>query len=431
MSADHLNSLNAQLSRFSKSAPYELSVASLIQDKSESLEELSQSIWNNPELSYQEFQAVKIITAYLESNGYPVIRNYGNLETSFLAEFQTRQFDAERHATVAVLLEYDALPEIGHACGHNLITETGLAAFLGVCHALKGSDLQGRVVCIGCPAEEGGAGKVKLIDAGAFQNVDFALMAHPAPVDIVELDILAITRLEVEFFGKAAHASCGPWEGVNALDAAVTAYNNIAMLRQRLKVGNQIHVTIVDGGAKPNIIPEYTKCSYLLRAPTTNDMKTLQKNVMACFTAAATATGCRLQAEFKEPACGALMINKTMLSVYKHYGQKHGMSFPPARPSYGSTDMGNVSTLIPSIHPAYAIGAPIMIHTREFQAIAGTLEAHRCARRAGLALAMTVLELLANPDMQLSVRQEFTERRKTFVGVDVETSSAKGDFTIY
>ncbi|XP_055354510.1 xaa-Arg dipeptidase-like [Paramacrobiotus metropolitanus] len=416
---------------YSASAPYESVVKAFIEDKSASLDDISLAIWNHPEVAFEEFYAAKTITVFLEQEGYAVTRNYCNLETSFLAEFQTAKFDGKVHATVAVLLEYDALPEIGHACGHNLITEAGLAAFLGVRHVLENSDIQGRVVCMGTPAEEIFSGKSKLIDAGAFSNVDFALMAHPSPIDILEMETLAVNRLEVEFFGKAAHASCGPWEGINALDAAVAAYNNISMLRQRLRAGNQVHVNVVDGGAKPNIIPDYTKCSYFLRAPTTVDMKTLQKQVMACFAAAATATGCRFQTEAKDPACGALMLNKTMLSLYKHYAVKNGMDYRPSRPCYGSTDMGDVSAVVPSIHPAFAIGETVMVHTKEFQALAGTPFAHQCTRRAGLVMAMTVLEVLANPDLQCTIRNEFIERRKTFIGIDVESSTARGDFTVY
>ncbi|XP_055341901.1 peptidase M20 domain-containing protein 2-like [Paramacrobiotus metropolitanus] len=415
---------------FPDSAPFESTVRACIEQHAASLDQLSLAIWERPELCFQEFFAVQTITAYLEQAGHRVTRNFCNLETSFLAEFQTEGFDASaQHPAIAVLLEYDALPEMGHACGHNLITEAGLAAYLAVCEALRSSNLQAKILCMGAPAEEGGGGKVKLVEAGAFRDIDFAMMVHPSPIDIVEVAILGITRLDVEFFGKAAHASCGPWEGINALDAAVAAYNNIAMLRQRLKAGNQIHIVVLNGGAKPNIIPDYTKCQYIIRAPTTAAMEILKKNVMACLKAAATATGCRLEAQFGDPQYEPLMLNGTMLSVYRHYGQKNGMFFPVMRPSYGSTDMGNVSTAIPSIHPAFAVGELHMIHTKEFQVVSGKPEALKRARRAGLTMAMTTLELIANPQLRKKARQEFEETRMGFVGNDVESSTAKGDFS--
>ncbi|GAU96251.1 hypothetical protein RvY_07722 [Ramazzottius varieornatus] len=393
-------------------------VEQVLRQHAERLSELSQSIWEKPELAFKEFHACGLLTSYLKKEGYAVQTSYGGLETAFLGTYETSSFDSSKHPTVAVLCEYDALPEIGHACGHNLIAEAGLGTFIAVCEVLKTSDIQGRVYCMGTPAEEAGSGKVQLLNAGAFKGVDFAMMIHPCPVDILEPAILGVVGLKVEFHGKSAHASCGPWEAVNALDAAVAAYNNISMLRQQLEPACQVHMTIMNGGVKPNIIPDYSLSEYYIRAPTEAHMKDLKKRVFNCLEAAALATGCKSNINFTETETKGLMSNQTMLSVYGHYGKKHGMFFPPMRPTYGSTDMGNVSVEVPSIHPAFGVGAPgmEMIHTRAFQTLTGRPEAHKAAQRGALAMSMTALNLLIDPDFRHKVRKEFELSKQTFVG---------------
>ncbi|OQV21447.1 Peptidase M20 domain-containing protein 2 [Hypsibius exemplaris] len=389
-----------------------------LEDHADRLAELSQSIWENPELSFQETHAVKLLTDYLEKEGYKVTRPYGGLETSFLGEFQTKGYDRNLgHPTVAVMCEYDALPEIGHACGHNLIAEAGLGTFIAVCQALKANEgIEGKVLCMGSPAEEGGAGKVVLIKAGAFKDVDFAMMVHPAPIDILELAILGVDQCQVDFYGKESHASVHPWDGINALDAAMAAYNNVSMLRQQLPVAHQIQMIIVHGGDSSNVIPKHTTSTYAVRAPSLAGMELLRRKLIACLEAAALATECRLEYKFDEHPYGPLLLNKTMLSVYHHYGRKHGMFFPVIRPSYGSTDMGDVSTVVPSIHPAFAAGGLTMIHTEEFAVLAGKPGAHKLARRAAMAMAMTTLELMVSAKFRRTVREEFDSSLPTFTG---------------
>ncbi|XP_055341476.1 peptidase M20 domain-containing protein 2-like [Paramacrobiotus metropolitanus] len=400
---------------------FESAVQQSLQAHFNDLSAISQEIWSHPETGYQEHHAVQQLTDYMEKIGYQVTRKFCDIETSFLGEYQTPGFDAAKHPTVAVLCEYDALPDIGHGCGHNLIAIVGLGAFLAAAEVLKaaGSAAQGRIVCMGAPAEELGGGKVLLLESGAFKGVDYALMSHPAPVDVLEPSILSIDHCQAEFYGKAAHASCGPWEGVNALDAVIAAYNNVSMLRQQLKPGHQIHMIIKNGGAKPNIIPEYTKAEIYIRAPTSADVDELRTRVAACMHAGAEATGCRVECGLNDLSYSGLMSNQKLLSIYKHFGEKNGMRFmilPPG--AYGSTDMGNVSTTIPSIHPGFCIGDPhcTMIHTREFRDSVGKPVANHFAMKSAAALALTALELFSNPDFRKDVQTEFDQRRPVFMG---------------
>ncbi|GAU96252.1 hypothetical protein RvY_07723 [Ramazzottius varieornatus] len=392
-------------------------VQSMLEDHAERLAVLATEIWKNPELNYKEVIAAKLLTDYLKENGHNTTQPYGGLQTAFLAQYQTANFDASKHPTVAVLCEYDALPEIGHACGHNLIAEAGIGTFIAATKALENSNLQGRVRVVGSPAEEGGGGKVRLLHAGAFEDVDFAMMVHPSPLDILHPPILAIDHGIAEFHGRASHASLGPSEGLNALDAVVQAYNNLAMLRQQLKPKQQLHMIIAHGGDRPNVIPSYTRMEYHIRAPTQKDIQQVRAKVALCFQAAALATGCQLEQTLDGDSYSALMSNHTMLSVFKHYQEKQGTKFPPIPDlAGGSTDMGDVSINIPSIHPGIFVGKPIMIHTKEFQMLAGTPEAHGYVRKAAASMAMLTLELLANPLLREKVRAEFAASKLTFVG---------------
>ncbi|OQV25589.1 putative Peptidase M20 domain-containing protein 2 [Hypsibius exemplaris] len=202
----------------------------------DSLNDISQKIWREPELYFQEKFAHNLLTDFLERNGFTVVRGYKNIATAFRAEFQSPNYDRLLHPTIAVLCEYDALPEIGHACGHNLIAEAGIATGLALrdvltSHADTAQAVDGKLVILGTPAEEQGGGKVILINEGAFLDIDFAMMVHPFVRNDLEPVILGIEACRVEFRGKAAHAACGPWEAVNALDAAVSLYQNVALFR--------------------------------------------------------------------------------------------------------------------------------------------------------------------------------------------------------
>lgn len=254
----------------------------------------------NPELCFKEFTAHETLTSYLESLGFSVKRSTYDLETSFEATF------GEGGRQVVFCCEYDALPGIGHACGHNLIATSSMAAFIGTAHAMAELKIPGRLRILGTPAEEGGGGKAVLIDNGAFtptEDVAAAIMAHPMAEHafgteegtcsgVAALTLIASHKFRVEFWGKPAHAAAEPWSGVNALDAAVAAYNNAAVLRQQLHPDERVHTVILEGGTASNIIPGYTRMDWGVRAPTFNRSEKAFEKVKNCIEAAALATGC-------------------------------------------------------------------------------------------------------------------------------------------
>ncbi|OWA52312.1 Peptidase M20 domain-containing protein 2 [Hypsibius exemplaris] len=279
--------------------------------------------------------------------------------------------------------------------------------------------IEGRVVVMGTPAEEGGGGKVMLINEGAFKDIDFAMMVHPWGHNDLEPVVLGIDRCVVEYHGKAAHASCGPWEGVNALDAAVAVYQNVAMYRQQMKPNWRVHGIIVNGGAKPNIIPDLTVSNYYIRAQTQTDLACLKERILAIFSAAAKATGCTMKVEWEPNPYAGMMHSSTMSQLYKKFSAADDVVFPDQVPSFsGSTDMGNVSLEVPSIHPGFFIGKPFMIHTRDFEKLLKTArpEAQKYTLIAAKSMALTCVELFTKPEVREQARKEFEEKKKLFAG---------------
>ena len=296
---------------------------SAIDSISPQLRELSQSIHSHPELCYEEVYAHDTITSFLETQGFTVKRHTYGLKTSFETEVIVGghaggkvQGKGNKVPLIIYCAEYDALPNIGHACGHNLIAISSVGAFVGAVRALEASGTPGKVRLLGTPAEEGGGGKCKLIDAGAFKGssegddggddseVAAAIMAHPVASGwladnglsgIAGPLFIASHKLRVEYRGRTAHAAGEPWNGVNALDAAVAAYNNISLMRQQIRPDDRIHGVIEDGGTVPNIIPEYTRMNWYIRSPSMTRADKLLERTKACFEAAAAATGCELK----------------------------------------------------------------------------------------------------------------------------------------
>ncbi len=262
------------------------------------LRTLNHTIHSNPELAYKEFQSVATISTFLKKEGFSVAEKTYGLDTSFTCETGTNG------PLVIICAEYDALPGIGHACGHNLIATSSIAAFLGASAALKASALPGRIRLLGTPAEEGGGGKVKLIEAGAFtEPIVAAIMAHPVTAHqfrggytgLAGLKFIASHKFRVEYRGKAAHAAGEPWNGVNALDAAVAAYNNVSMLRQAMRPNERVHGVIEEGGTVPNVVTAYSRMNWYVRAPDMEHADKLLAKVKKCCEAAAVATGCEME----------------------------------------------------------------------------------------------------------------------------------------
>ncbi|KAI8663076.1 hypothetical protein LRP88_07280 [Fusarium phalaenopsidis] len=376
------------------------------------LRHISKTIHDNPELGYKEFTAHKVITAFLEKQGFAVTRHAYGLETSFEAEY------GSGGRLVVFCAEIDALPEIGHACGHNLIATSSIAGFVGLVGAIKASPIKGRVRILGTPAEEGGAGKVKLLEAGAFNNVDSAIMMHPTadhafPEGIRALagvKFIASLKLKVEFRGHTAHAGGEPWKGLNALDAAVQSYNNISMLRQQVRPDERIHGVIEDGGTVPNVIPEYSRVNYYIRSPTIKGGRELLDRVKNCFEAAAKATGCELN-YIEAPAYTELRINDTLSYEFAKIMGTLGEKVIPRsdEPFTFSTDMGNVSFAVPSFHGAFGIPAPkdAMPHQAKFAQASGTEVAVDIALSCAHGMALLGWRVLTDDEFAAGAWKDF------------------------
>ncbi|XP_020906470.1 peptidase M20 domain-containing protein 2 [Exaiptasia diaphana] len=257
-----------------------------IDKHADELNEINRKIWGNPELLFEEKLAHQILTDYLDKQNFEVSRHC-TMETAFRASS-----GGEQGPCIGVISEYDALPEVGHACGHNLIAESGVAAGLGIKAALEATNNKlGKVVVLGTPAEEGGGGKVIMNEKGCFKDIDFCMMVHPTPVDSTMPSVLANNTLKATFKGQSSHAAAFPWEGVNALDAAVAAYSSISMLRQQMKPTWRVHGVFTEGGVKPNIIPDRACLKYYYRATSDEEMDHLKQKLISCFEGAATSTG--------------------------------------------------------------------------------------------------------------------------------------------
>jgi amidohydrolase len=368
------------------------------------LESLSRRIHDHPELGYQEVKAAGWLSEFLERQGFKVERGVAGVDTAFRGTIDTGD-----GPTIAILCEYDALPGIGHACGHNVIATAGAGAGAALA-TLRNHLPKGRLQVIGTPAEEGGGGKVKLIRGGVFKTVDAAMMIHGFDRWIMHQDLLGIVRCRFEFTGKAAHASADPWEGVNALDAVIQTFNNVSMLRQQVRPEARIHGIVNEGGAAANIIPEFASATFYVRAAEIDYMWALQKRVIACAEGAAGATGCILKVvEQRDNAYEPMKRNATLLELFRANARTFGVvESPESRERMGSSDIGNVSQVIPAIQPMVQIapeGTPI--HSRAFAEAAVKPLARDGMLKAAKIMAMTTCDLLANPALVKEARREF------------------------
>lgn len=326
------------------------------------LVELSHKIHANPELAFQEYNAAKWTAHMLESQGYSVSRNVANMETAFVATIGR----GDLH--VAICAEYDALPDIGHACGHNIIAAAAIGA--GLLLAPIADELGLRVSVMGTPAEEGGGGKINMLKAGLFEDIDFAMMVHPSPGELDRMPCVAAQHLEIEFSGKEAHAAAFPELGINALDAMTISQVAIGLMRQSMRKGEMVHGIISHGGDAPNIIPARVSGAYIARANTLRDLTKLIPRVKACFEGGAIATGAHLNFLGRYDPYSEFITDETLATVYREESIK--ISRPVSmdtgdNPLRASTDMANVSMSIPSIHPLLGIeSAPAVNHQPEF-----------------------------------------------------------------
>ncbi|XP_033739662.1 peptidase M20 domain-containing protein 2-like [Pecten maximus] len=375
------------------------------------LNNISQELWKNPELNYNEHHAHTILTDFLENQGFHVERKY-KLDTAFRATFG----DDSAGPHVAVLCEYDALPEIGHACGHNLIAEVGVAAGVGIKAVMETSGQPiGKLCVLGTPAEEGGNGKGHLLKSGAFTEFDVVMMSHPFPYDDARpQNLISVDMVTVTYKGKASHAAAFPWEGINALDAAVTCYQTVSCMRQQMKPTWRAHGIITKGGVRPNIIPEEASLEYYIRAPNRAELNVLREKIIGCFESAATATGCKVEYDFSDMPYLNVISNQALASSFETNAKILGLDFkkhglPTDNIPLGSTDMGNVSYVVPSIHPFFYIGTDEVNHTRGFTGATGAAAAQPYTILQGKAMAMTAIDVFTNKDLLPRIKTEFDD----------------------
>ncbi|MBI2912556.1 MAG: M20 family metallopeptidase [Chloroflexi bacterium] len=375
-----------------------------IDRRRDELIQLSLRLHANPEIAFQEEKAAAWLSDYLEASGFSVERGICQIPTAFRASYGSGE------PRVAFLAEYDALPGVGHGCGHNIIGTASTAAGLAAKPIVD--ETGGTVLVIGTPAEEAAGGKVYMAARGAFDGLTCAMLAHPGNRDVAISYALACLELEVEFHGKAAHAAARPEAGVNALDAMVAAFANIGLLRQQLRDSARVHGIITDGGQAVNVIPHHTAASLLIRAEDDQYLdEALKAKVLACFQGAAEATGCRLEHRWgEESRYKAMRSNLALAETYKANIEALGRTVVEAesRRSMGSTDMGNVSAIVPAIHPTIAVAPPdVPIHTVEFREFAASEAGHQGLLDSAKALAMTAVDVLADGDLRRRMREEF------------------------
>ncbi|KAJ5980086.1 hypothetical protein N7481_007384 [Penicillium waksmanii] len=392
-------------------------ISRVIDSYSSQLWDINQKIHQNPELGYQEKLAHDNITSMLEDLGFKVTRHAYGLDTSFVAEA------GEGGRVVAFNAEYDALPGIGHACGHNLIAMMSIGAFLGVAKSLDQQQIPGRVRLVGTPAEEGLGGKIPIIEAGAYKDVDACMMVHPGPftecpgfTGDAYMPTLASLKLTVRFTGKTAHAAMAPWEGVNALDAAVLSYNSIGVLRQQIHPCNRVHCIISDGGLRPNIIPGSSALDCYIRSPTLAMAEELFKRVKNCFEGAALQAGCTLEIQMHN-AYADLRPNKALATAYSQAMSQMGIEVRCDLSSSGvpgSTDQGNVTYECPGIQAYVGVHAApgANNHTAGFTAVAGTRESHDLCLHAAKGMAIAGVGVLRSEGLAEKVKLDFEDDKK-------------------
>ncbi len=357
--------------------------------------DLSHRIHANPELGFEEEKASRWLADFLTHAGFQVQLPAANLPTAFVA----RAGSGPLH--VAICAEYDSLPGIGHACGHNLIAAMSIGA--GIAAAQVADAVGLTISVIGTPAEEVGnaSGKVLLLERGAFKDIHASMMVHPAPFDVVIPKVIAASMFEVKYTGKEAHASAFPELGINAADALTISQSAIGLLRQHIRPTDRIHGITTHGGDAPNIVPAHTSARYIIRGETLKELEELRPRVYRCFEAGATATGSKLEIVGGDKPYAELVSDPEMGSIYRQNAEALGRTFPDLGPmlerATASTDMGNVSLAVPSIHPFIGINSlPAVNHQPEFTAHCITEDADRALFDGALAMAWTAIDLASS-----------------------------------
>lgn len=375
----------------------------------EQMKDVARSIHSMPEVGFQEFASSATLVEFLRRHGLKVVQPIADTATAFRAAFAGHSGGP----TIAILAEYDALPGIGHACGHNLIGTAAAGAAVGVSGVMP--ELSGEVVVLGCPAEEacveGAGGKVRLIEAGCFREVDAAMIFHPMPLTAVGGETSSLVAVELEFTGKPAHAAGNPWDGINALDGVLLTFNGINALRQHVKDGIRIHGIVTHGGDAPNIIPEFAAARFFIRSQSTESLKETLARVVNCAKGAALAVGAELAVKTANNLYESVRTNLTLAEILSRNLEKLGLRIEGKKKGKGSTDFGNVSRIVPSCDLSIRLGDGIVPHSREFLDAADSEMGYEVMMLGAKVLAMSTVDLLNCPELLKKAKAEFDAAR--------------------
>ncbi len=384
-------------------------IQALALEYKEALIQLSDQIYDHPELGYEEFQSCKLHEDMLEKSGFQVERKFLGIDTAFKATYASNQ----EGPTIAFLVEYDALPGIGHGCGHNILGTTSTGA--GIILKQLIDDIGGKVIVFGTPAEETSGAKVPFVEKGAFDDVDVALVAHPNMSYNKSGKSLALEALQFEYYGKTSHAASSPEKGINALDAVINTYNNINALRQQTQPDARIHGVIKEGGKAANVIPDYCVAQFYVRAQTKTYLIELVEKVKKCAEGAALASGVKLEISNYEYPYDNMVTNETMSVVFTEHLKDLGVDkILEPRQSFGSIDAGNVSQVCPTIHPYFDITGDLKVaaHTKEFAESTKTQYAYDNMMITIQALVRTAVDIIQDKELLLKIKEEFNNTEK-------------------
>ncbi|MCM3724510.1 M20 family metallopeptidase [Neobacillus cucumis] len=367
--------------------------------------EINDTLYYQPELGDEEFESMKLLVEFLEQHQFSVEKGIVGRPTAFKAVYDSKK----EGPTIAYLSEYDALPEVGHGCGHNMIGTMSTGA--GVLLSKVVDEIGGRVVVLGTPAEETNGAKVPMAEQGVFDDIDAAMILHPADESYESGDSLAMDAIQFDFRGRTSHAAASPEKGINALDAVIQLFNGINALRQHVTSDVRIHGIIKEGGVAANIVPDKAIAQFYVRAKDRNYLNDVVKKVISIAEGASSMTGAKVHIENYELSYDNMVTNQTLSRLFTRNLLTTGVKqVKKAKESYGSIDMGNVSHVVPAIHPYIGLESPGLIaHTREFADLTITDNSHEILARGALALALTGYDLITNKEVFEKMKKEFRQ----------------------
>lgn len=381
-------------------------VLEALSELEDTLKDVSRQLYENPELPFEEHESARLLSDVAQKAGFRVEKGVGGLETAFLAEKK----GSGEGPTIAYLAEYDALPGIGHGCGHNIIAASSLGAALALGTVME--NLKGTLLLIGTPAEEGGGGKAILVDQGVMDGVDAAMLVHPSARTIVSRWSLASAGYRLKFYGQTAHAAATPDQGINALDALIQTFNSVNARRQHLPPDTRVHGIITQGGEAVNIVPDYAEGVFLVRARELENQEKMIEMLHQCAEASAMAMGARVEIEQNKIQYDPMKSNEVMAEIYRKHLGDMGLEEEEVQGAGGSTDMGNVSQALPSLHPMMSLaeGDELVVgHTREFGEATLKPGGVRCLLASARALALTGLDMFLDPSLADQAWAEFRQ----------------------